>query len=140
MMPVRLAYCKDQGHQRNSFGKKIKYLSYTSYHRLLSLWWLLIVQALVNIDVTCSYTKHIDIDVCFIEYSCVVIWYNTLSVFQIWNVSFSNYKSMARDEKLLKLQNSRQLESYGNNTIDLLMNTITILVQNTQLFAKCTVT
>lgn len=47
---------------------------------------------------------------------------------------------MARDEKLLKLQNSRQLESYGNNTIDLLMNTITILVQNTQLFAKCTVT
>lgn len=98
------------------------------------------MQAQVNIDVTCSYRKHIDIDVCFIEYSCIVIWYNTLSVFQIWNVSFSNYKSMARDEKLLKLQNSRQLESYGNNTIDLLMNTITILVQNTQLFAKCTVT
>ena len=47
---------------------------------------------------------------------------------------------MARDEKLLKLQNSGQLESYRNKIIDLLMNTITILVQNTQLFAKCTVT
>ena len=47
---------------------------------------------------------------------------------------------MERDEKPLKLQNIGQLESYGNNIIDLLMNTITILVQNTQLFAKCTVT